>query len=189
MKSTSDTTRRLPPPEEFVFVSSFERLAREAGFVYKTTEEVTDFFGEPGEPCILVSASCDFSLRDQDRHHPNADLEKLSHFPDYGELATDRKHYRAVQVGPACNDKCHPGHRYVLKSDRHAVGTFNDLPPKVAGWFTTNLDVAHPRINWLPFGINDHGAGHTYIGPSAGPPQEGACSTSTSRTTRWSVVT
>lgn len=161
-------------PADYLFVDAWKDIASAVpGVAYRSTEEAVDFFRGDPPRCVLVSGCCDFSVRLQADHHPNADLVKLAYSLDYEELSRERENYWSVKVGPAAREGCVPTHRYVLKADRFAHATFGELPAGVARWYTTNLDVEHPRMRWLPFGLNNDGPGSGHIPGLAGRPKKG----------------
>lgn len=167
------------PPEEHIHVDSYSELCKDIPNVYyMSTEEVYNFIvrcdaGEVG-PCILVSGFCDYSIREQDKHHPNADLLVHASFLDYEDMAKSRDHYNSVRIGPTCNaERCHPGHKYAVRTDRFTWFTLRDIPKNILRWYTTNLDVLHPRMKWLPFGLNNDGPGSSLLPQFVGREKKG----------------
>lgn len=157
------------PAHERIHIDSYAHLCSDLPHVYyKSTEEAHDFLlhceRDEVEPCILVTGCCDFSIREQNLHHPNQDLVKLANTIDWKRAAADRQKYQGVQVGPACKpERCQPQHKYAARTDRFTWWTIDELPKNIVRWYTTNLDVDHPRMRWLPFGLNNHGPGSSYI--------------------------
>lgn len=162
------------PPEEFLYISSWERLAREKGYPYLATQEVASFFSNPIPPgTTLVTACSDYSVRDQQAHHPNGDLYKQSLAFPWEEVAPPGGKYHAVKIGPACEAKgCDPSDPYCLKVDRWTYCTFREVPAGLDRWWTVNLDVDLPRTSLLPFGLNDHGEGASLLPSRRGLPKK-----------------
>jgi hypothetical protein len=167
------------PPEEHIRCDSFMDLAGGLPDVHAmTTDAAYDFLrkcdaGEVG-PCVLVTGMCDYSIREQGEHHPNKDLVAHAMSIDYAGAAADTGVYRYFQIGPACaGDRCHPKDRYAVRTDRYTWWTFNELPPNVLAWYTTNLDVEHSRMKWLPFGLNNDGPGSDLLPGFAGREKTG----------------
>jgi hypothetical protein len=95
------------PAGEHLFIDSYFGLCEGLPLYYMSTEGVYDFFrkceqGEVG-PCVLVSAACDYSIREQDAHHPNIDLYAHAMSFDYRAAGAQRTHYEKLQVGPAAD--------------------------------------------------------------------------------------
>jgi hypothetical protein len=166
------------PANEHLFIDSYFELCEGLPLYYLSTEDVYDFFrrcerGEVG-PCVLVSAGCDFSIREQDVHHPNADLYAHAMSLDYQEMARERSGYQAARIGPTADPKkCCPTDKYIARTDRYGWFTLNDVPANILCWYTTNLDVRHPRIRWLPFGLNNDGPGAHMLPQFVGKPKRG----------------
>jgi hypothetical protein len=152
----------LVPREEFILVDTYQKLfAGVPGVRWLATEGVADLFRGPAlsRGIVVVSSSSDFGVTLQDAEHPNADLRKLASCGvDWEKLGRSREGYHSVGIGPACEPKsCAPSDRYSLKCDRYTWATFPDVPDWVGAWFTTNLNVAHPKVEWIPFGVSDQG--------------------------------
>lgn len=154
--------RELPRPEEHLTVDTWKALCEEIGgrLVYAQTEVVNQAFldGLP-ERTVLVTAWSDCGLHLQERAHPNADLFKTAMVGYAWErYAQVRDRYVQVQVGPACQEGCVATDRYVVKMERFAYQTFERIPEHLT-WFSANVDIAHPGVHWIPFGVNDQGDG------------------------------
>jgi hypothetical protein len=166
------------PPEEHLRCDSFRELCQGLPNVHAmTTDGAYDFLrrcsaGEVG-PCVLVTGMCDYSIRLQAEHHPNKDLVAHAMSVDFAAAAAETDVYRYFQIGPAANDKCHPKDRYAVRTDRFTWWTFDELPPNVLEWYTTNLDVEHPRMKWLPFGLNNDGPGSDMLPRFVGREKKG----------------
>lgn len=167
------------PPAEHLRCDSFRGLAAGLPRIHAmTTDGAYDFLrrcaaGEVG-PCVLVTGMCDYSIREQEGNHPNADLRAHAMSVDYDRAEADRGAYHSFQLGPACvPERCHPKDRYAVRTDRYTWWTFNELPKNVARWYTTNLDVEHPRMEWLPFGLNNEGPGSDMLPEFVGREKKG----------------
>jgi hypothetical protein len=154
------------PPREQIQIRDIAKVCDGKRVIHVSAENAREWFenSEHLDPYVLVSTCSDFSLRLQAEHHPNEDIEHLSMRAPWADLKAARGHYSAIQVGPCCDPKqCSSTDKYVMKVDNMSACTFNDIPDNVVRWFCTNLDVEHPRIEWLPFGLNDDGPGASYV--------------------------
>jgi hypothetical protein len=127
------------------------------GLVFVDTTRLLKFFeAVRGKgPVILVTAACDYSVVTQSERHPNFDIPKLMQWVlESGRMAYPTDGYVQSAFAAPCNFKdCKATDRYSIKIDRHTLGTFNEVPPEVAHWFSSNLDAEIPRSEWLPFGL------------------------------------
>jgi len=156
------------PAHDRILIDSYEPLCDPSkNVVFRSTENVQDFFNEirgDSRRYTLVSAESDYSIRLQADNHPNMDLGKQANFVDWNEPGTNKEKYLAVTLGPACDKtKCDSSHKYSAKVDAYTLFTFDDIPENIDKWYVTNLDVVHRKMEWLPFGLNNHGPGHTYL--------------------------
>lgn len=113
-------------------------------------------------PVILLSGCNDAGICLQSDHHPNEDLFKLAMATHWREISSRRDRYCGVQIGPACTDNCMPAHKYSVRTERYTWATFDAIPDNVK-WYSTNLNIYHPRMRLLPFGMNDEGDGREII--------------------------
>jgi hypothetical protein len=128
-------------------------------FVYIPLEQIDHFFKlcktAPNRKFIVVSANSDFGLYLQSQAPVNADLYKRVNFIPWKEVI-DSNDYLQIKLGPACDkERCNIKHCYSVKTYAHTVSTFDDVPPNVLHWFSTNVNICHPRITCIPMGIGD----------------------------------
>lgn len=164
-------------PEDFIFTNTFEKLCQWLPVHYMCTEEAPNFFQfalvNPTEKFLLVTANSDYSVYKQEEAHPNEDLLKLAMTADWLEIAKKRGVYSKFELGPACqSERCDPSHEYSLRTDRFTWETFPAVPDNV-WWFTTNLNVKHPRAEWIPFGMNPEPHVGSMVSLAAGGPKKG----------------
>lgn len=172
---------RTIDPADHIYVDTYEKLVKDIDspdLRYCSTESIHSLFSSlrDGEqkPFTLVSGCCDFGLYTQEDNHPNNDLYKMACAFSWAEVGASREFYHSLTIGPACErDRCNPKDKYVLKADRFAASTFDDVPDSVKQWYCANLNVKHPRIGWLPFGLNNDGDGSKRIAGLVGRPKKG----------------
>ena len=152
-------------PSEHILCSSWEKLASEAGFAFVPNEHIHDFFKKSTENQAMttVSAYSDYGVHEQESSHSNGDLVKWIHAIPWAAVAARRDGYQTVAFGACDKGKCKPEDRYSIKIDRHTISTFGDVPDFVRHWYVANLNVEHPKMEWIPFGLNNDGPGYTYI--------------------------
>jgi hypothetical protein len=167
-------------PEEHLLISSYRQICNKIAspkLVYKNTEEVYDHFvqcdNENLPPHVVVSAACDFSIREQEEHHPNNDLYKYCSFIDWEGYGNVRSKYNAIKIISCRPETCCITDRYSAKTDRFTWWTMPELPQNVLFWYVTNLDVSHPRMRLLPFGLNDDGDGYVRLRQHMGKKKTG----------------
>lgn len=164
-------------PDDFVYIDSWEKLVAELGgrLFFCPTEHAPEVFARvrgTGKKTVLVTGHSDLGVVAQADAHPNADLPKMAVATNWGKAAAERGNYTAVQVGPCCDlDKCNEQDRLALKTERFTWATFDDIPEEIEHWYTTNLDVPHPRMELLPFGLNTDGHGSSLIKNLMGRPK------------------
>ncbi len=106
--------------------------------------------------------------------HPNADLLKTVQSINWNHVASLRDNYVGIQLGPTCDkEKCRLEDKYSIKIDRYTISTFTEIPGSVATWFVANLNVEHPKMEWIPFGLNQQPPGYTYLAKHFNKPKTG----------------
>jgi hypothetical protein len=154
---------------ELIFCNSFGRLSSPF-LINGTLEELPTLFNraaaQPDKKFVVVTSGSDYGLHYQSEEHPNKDLLKRVNALPWEEIISRRDSY--AQISPILSiepGQCAATDKYSIKVDRHTKLTLNewDIPSNVVRWFSTNLNVIHPRIRWLPFGINHHGSGWEYL--------------------------
>lgn len=155
---------------DHIRVDSWEKLCASIGddrLLYSATEDVPrlfDWVRGSGKRHIVVTAYSDIGVVEQAQEHPNADLQKLAIATNWEEACSIRGRYVLVPVGPCCvPEKCHPDHRYSLKTERFTWGTFDNIPDEVVCWYTTNANIVHPKVELIPFGLNNDGPGASML--------------------------
>lgn len=159
-------------PSDFLMHRSWQQavdeLQREySGIAYCATEGAPERFDYSVRraPYTIVSGYSDYCVCEQEKHHPNEDLMKMNLRVNWRGAMSERETYYQVPVGPCCDTKrCCPWEKYSLKIDSHTCATFPDLPETVKAWWVTNLNVVHPRMKFLPFGMNDDDTGEKWEG-------------------------
>jgi hypothetical protein len=75
---------------------------------------------------------------------------------DMAKLIRHSNNADFVRIGPRYNtDACTLTDKYIARIAQFGCNTFNDeIPDNVLAWFGTNLNIDHPKITHLPFGIN-----------------------------------
>lgn len=164
--------KNIPPPAEWIRISDWPELCSGLpNFVCTHTEHAYDHVlsNLHTKKYVMVTYGSDVSIREQDLHHPNADLEKTAFCMNLPAWADKRDRYYHAQVGPTCDtSKCRASDRFVGKMERFAFWTLNEIPENITVWYSTNLDVKHPRMRWLPYGLNDDGHGADILPNYAG---------------------
>lgn len=166
-------------PADLIFVDSWEKLAADFAVAYCTTEFVREAFQkirDDGRPTVLISGCCDYGVRLQEQHHPNADFPSCVNAVEWDKLAAERDSYPDIVLkSPCLREYCQPRDKYAIRMDRHTVFTFNDedVPANLTRWFVNNLDISHPRMELLPFGLNPDGIGKTLLPGFVGRPKKG----------------
>ncbi len=161
-------------PADHIYISTWEDLAVELGppVHFRTTEFCPQEW-ENYPKCVLVSACSDFSVQLQNLYHPNLDLVKHANFFPWSQVEQARDGYRGVRIPPPVTEHCNPAHKYILKVDRFSHSTFSEIPPQVKSWYITNLNVRHPRMRWIPFGLNTDGVGYGMVKDFVNRPKKG----------------
>lgn len=167
----------LVHPADFILIDSWERLAAELGppFRYTSTDDADTIFKSEDlvDGTILLTGCSDAEVCEQESNHPNGDLLKMVYSLDWLEIGARRDMYCSVQLNSTFRqDRCQLGDRYSLKADRTTFGTFHEVPGEVRHWFTTNLNVIHPRVTNLPFGLNTDGHGAAILPYFMGAPKK-----------------
>jgi hypothetical protein len=166
----------LVPPEEYIYVSSWERLCREGGHLWADGYKVSEVFSAKRPPCMVVTSGCDCGPHLQEEHHPNKDLPKHRDFLDWEGMGKVSAQYACVQISaPVDLERCRPWHKYSMKTNRWTWCTFDDIPGWVTTWYSVNANMDHPKLKWIPFGLNDQGDGHAHIPRVAKNPKTGLC--------------
>lgn len=100
---------------------------------------------------ILLSGYSDYGICEQAIDHPNKDLVKLANSINYDEIGQHNQ-YVAINlqtVAPGCNSN----DKYSVKIERYTKDTFSEFPAGLARLFTSNCNINHDRVAWLPFGL------------------------------------
>lgn len=168
------STANAIEPEDFIYCNSWGRLARELNhpnLFYIQNENVGEFLKNPRpnvfvlnryrptenhlielpKNFILLSGYSDYGVCEQAIDHPNKDLVKLANSINYAELE-QHSQYVAINlqtVAPGCNSN----DKYSVKIERYTKDTFNGFPTSLARLFTSNCNIKHDRVAWLPFGL------------------------------------
>lgn len=150
---------------EKILANSWETIVKEAGkknVIFAALEGVNKLFqflaAHPEEQFTVVSGYSDFSLNLQSENKPNHDLQKHFYMVNWKEI-NESSDYRVVQLGPSVSEDCNPKHRYSIKIYAYTTFTFDEVPHNLKRWYCTNLNVEHPKMDWIPFGINEQGHG------------------------------
>ena len=163
-------------PNDFISCQSWEHICdfgwrrnsvADSGVVYCPLEYIHEFFSMCSQTTnryVLVSACSDYGLHEQEKDHPNADLWKHARRINFDAIARRRDGYLHTALGPACNTQfCNPADKYSVKYYNWTNSTFTTIPPNVVRWFCTNVNIVHPLIEAIPFGVNDDTG---YVGPA-----------------------
>lgn len=143
--------KELPPPNSIVGA-----YTQDAPLFFKMCEE------NPANKYILVTYCSDFGICFQEEHHPNNDLHKLFWKINWNGARQVRSEYVKIDLTNV-TEKCKIGDRYSLKIDAFTDSTFDTVPPNVLLWFSTNVNCFHPKLMFLPFGVNDEGHGKDIV--------------------------
>ena len=101
----------------------------------------------------VVSAGSDYGLTYQSQESVWFDMQKwISNF-----VSIDHKaEYSPVIIPPRCDVKyCKIDDKYSIKMHSWTGFTFEHIPNNVKHWYSTNINIDHPRITRIPFGIPD----------------------------------
>lgn len=141
-------------PEEYITCDFWKNLAGELGepCYFKHTDEAHTFLGSRTTPAVLLTGWSDTGIEEQKEKHPNKDIFKMLMAADWASINNRMDSYLSFQVRPPAGPYCHATDRYIAKMERTSYWTFNDVPAHIR-WYTANLNVNHPRIGFLPFGI------------------------------------
>lgn len=159
------------PKEEFINIYSYDNLCdyvfddknqepSNGNIVFLQLENFPDF--EEHCKCtenryIVVSPRSDLGISEQEKEHPNADLVKKSHLIDWKHVADRRDAYLKITLGPCAEtNKCRLEHKYSIKFHSGTLSTFQEVPENITKWFCCNVNVQHPKIVPIPFGIPDN---------------------------------
>lgn len=173
-------------PNDYISCQSWERLCDHgfdrknippSGTVFCPLEHIHEFFvacGQTANRYVLVSASSDYGLHEQNIDHPNADLWKMATRIDFGEVNQHRDNYLHLPLGPCCDtNHCLPSDTYSVKYYNYTKSTFSVVPTNVVKWFCTNVNIKHPVIQAIPFGLNDEGNITSVMAKHIGRPKKG----------------
>lgn len=157
-------------PNDFISCQAWEKLCESGfdrksipaeGIVYCPLEYIHEFFSMCSQTTnryVLVSACSDYGLHEQDIDHPNADIWKQARRINFEAIGKRREGYFYQNLGPTCDTRnCNPADKYSVKYYNWTNSTFTAIPPNVVRWFCTNVNIEHPLIEAIPFGVNDEG--------------------------------
>ncbi len=160
----------------FINVGSYEkfcdrvfdgkRAPAEDCIVYCSTDETLNFFKackSRKNKYIVVSACSDFGINYQSEHHPNSDLKKTINRIDWQEIEKVRDQYVNINLISMIQENCRNSDFYSVKVDSLTHHTFTEIPENVMHWYSTNVNVVHPKITMIPFGVNDQGHGYQIV--------------------------
>lgn len=172
-------------PDDFISCQSWASLCDHSfdrknippsGVVYCPLEHIHEFFAtcrETTNRYVIVSASSDFGLHEQKIDHPNKDLWKVVRSLPWDKIQ-EREDYLQLPVGPCCEPRfCLPSDTYSVKYYNFTQSTFSVIPPNIIRWFCTNVNINHPEIECIPFGVNDEGNIRTVMARQIGRPKKG----------------
>ncbi len=159
-------------PEDFIYCNSWGRLVKDLNrpnLLYCQNENIATILKnndislfnkyrdeqnqltELPRSYILLSGYSDYGICEQAIDHPNKDLVKTANSINYEELAGHSQYItiNLQTVAPGCNQN----DKYSVKIDRYTKDTFNAVPAQAAKLFTSNCNIAHDRVAWVPFGL------------------------------------
>lgn len=113
---------------------------------------------------VLISGYSDYSLMYQKDFHPNLDINKRVGHIKYQQIAAITDKYVHMDICGAKENRCNPNHKYSIKVDSLTDNTFDEIPDCIVRWYCTNCNVEHPKIELIPFGMNEQGHGKDIIG-------------------------
>lgn len=155
----------------YIKVSSYEKmcdkvfgskLADENAVVYCTTEHAHNFFKvcrTKKSKFILVTGCSDFGIHYQNDDHPNKDLRKMVNRANWNEIENISDKYVNMKIMTTIEENCRVSDLYSVKVDSLTNNTFTQIPENVVRWYSTNVNIVHPKIVMIPFGVNDEGEG------------------------------
>lgn len=139
-----------------------KRLTNESCLIYCNTEQTLDFFKLcRNKKCkyILVTACSDFGIHYQAESHPNKDLYKMVNRIVWKDVESVTDKYVSLKISSVVEDNCKSSDIYSVKVDSITNHTFTEIPENIVRWYSTNVNVVHPKIQFIPFGVNDQGEG------------------------------
>lgn len=131
------------------------------GICWVPNDAIRDFFillqqgfAEYKGPYIIIGTS-DFGLHLQAEHPVNRDILKaisrIDFEKDYFNVCDK---YLTLHIKPQCIvDQCDIIHKYSLKCYHYTHATFNEIPKQVYHWYSSNLNIIHPKCSCIPLGI------------------------------------
>jgi hypothetical protein len=143
-----------------------KRLTSENALVYCNTEQTLDFFKlcrNKKAKYILVSACSDFGIHYQAESHPNKDLVKMVNRVVWRDVESVTDKYVSLKISSVVEDNCKSSDIYSVKVDSITNHTFTEIPENIVRWYSTNVNITHPKVVMLPFGVNDQGEGFKIV--------------------------
>lgn len=147
------------PETEFLTIDTWKEFATSIGppLQFCNGYEIDGVFKAlcmPGPPVIIVTGCCDAGLVYQSEYPPSADLRKHANAVDWDALAKKKESYHRVHLGPAVTEgRCHPGHLFSMKTDRHTWCSFPFIPSRVRKWFAVNACIDEKKCGVPTFRV------------------------------------
>lgn len=157
-------TMQVIDPKEFVLVTFWEDLCNQLGVKFCPQEHLADYLRTDIQPnTVFVSGFSDYSVGEQEKQHPNADLIKHVEGINWQLISQQRAGYVQKVVGPTVSNDCHHLDKYSVKVEHFTIATFQELHSNIKHWFTTNLNTKEfgDRATLIPFGVNDERRGES----------------------------
>lgn len=127
--------------------------------VFCQIENIPLFFShcqQTSNKYVVVSVRSDFGIEEQALAHPNKDFLKRAHFVDWSKIMDEKEAYVSLDLGETANLKlCRPTDKYSIKTYAYTHATFKEVPENVVKWFACNVNVYHPKIQNVPFGLSE----------------------------------
>lgn len=104
---------------------------------------------------VIVSVRSDFGIEEQVLAHPNQDIVKGMNFVDWEQILNKKDAYAKVTLHDTYERGCNPKDKYSIKIYARTYYTFSEVPDNVIKWFACNVNVRHPKIINIPFGLSE----------------------------------
>ena len=102
---------------------------------------------------VIVSVRSDFGIEEQALAHPNKDLIRKMNFMNWDEIINRTDAYVRIQIVETAAQGCNPSDKYSIKVYAGTHCTFKEVPENVIKWFAVNVNIKHPKIENIPFGL------------------------------------
>ena len=123
---------------------------------------INEFFSKingNGRKYVVVSSRSDYGIFYQQEFPVWADMYKsvkMFSKPDW--------YYNGLQLPPRCDlNRCLMADKYSIKMYMWTKSTFNRIPENVVRWFCTNCCIKEPRVEGIPFGVNNVDGGTQFF--------------------------